>query len=169
MAEENDLAGRRELREILSESEVALFTTRGEDGHYHSRPMALRRSPFHDAIWLATGKESAKVAELAAHRECCITTFKNSTYLSISGRAEIVLDRDTLTTMWDEAWSPWFSGPADPNLALLRVEPEHAEYVRPRTKTFQVLFSKAKSILTRAPPEASTSKRTLELEATAPH
>ena len=50
-------------------------------------------------------------------------------YLSVSGRAKLVHDRSKAEELWNvfaEAWFP--DGVEDPNLALLRVDVEHAHY-----------------------------------------
>ncbi len=88
---------------------------------------------------------------------------RDAAYLSISGRAELVQDRLLIHRMWSPGWKAWFpGGPDQEDLALVRVEVEHAEWVKPEGGKAQVLYTMAKQALTgqRAEP---AEKRELEL------
>lgn len=159
MANEQDL---KELQALLKDYETAMLTTRGSDGHYHSRPMAIQKRDLRYGMWFATYRESAKIQELEAHPDCAVSLFKgghSATYVSISGTAKIVADREVIRRMWDLSWKPWFpNGPEDPDLVLIRVEPEHAEFVHPQTGRLAVLFTMAKRLITKEKEEPAPKK-----------
>jgi hypothetical protein len=50
-----------------------------------------------------------------------------SDYVSVAGQAELVDDLARKQDLWTMAGRPWFKGPDDPDLTLLRVTPHHAE------------------------------------------
>jgi general stress protein 26 len=51
------------------------------------------------------------------------------TWLSVAGEAELVDDRARVEELWDESVASYFDGGKDdPDLALLRVHPESAQY-----------------------------------------
>ncbi len=56
---------RAEYERLLSGYKTAILTTRGQDGHYHSRPMAMQEEREAGAeVWFATSRESAKAQEI---------------------------------------------------------------------------------------------------------
>ena len=154
---------RAEFEALLKGYDVALLTTRGVDGHFHTRPMALskkRRSG--EEIYFATWVDTQKVQDLEADPHCSLafhSTENSSTYLSVSGVVEIVRDRKVIHDLWEANWKPWFpKGPDEGDIALLRFVPEHAEYVHPQGGKLKVLFSTAKALVTKQRPEAGPKK-----------
>jgi len=54
---------------------------------------------------------------------------RENRYVSVSGTATLVRDRGTIERLWDQLYRAWFpQGVDDPELALLRVRVERAEY-----------------------------------------
>lgn len=130
-------ADRKELAELLRAYDTALLITRDREGHFHARPMAVQRRPFEDDLWFATRLDSRKVEDLQADPACGVAFWKGGhspTYLSLSGEATVVRDRETIHEMWEPTWKAWFPhGVDDPDLVLLRIRPERAEWVHPTT------------------------------------
>ncbi len=153
----------RELQDLLKNFHTALLTTRGADGHFHSRPMALQRRSIEQGIWFATWEDTAKVADIENDPHCGVTLFSGeygSTYVSISGTARIVRDREMIHRMWDPSWKPWFpDGPDQGDLVLIRLEPEHAEYVHPATGRLKVLFTMVKRLVTHSREEPAPKRQ----------
>jgi len=151
MATESEL---KELQDLLADYDTALLTTRGEDGHFHSRPMALQARSVRDGLWFATWEDTEKVADLESDPHCCVTLYKgrhDSTYISISGNVELIRDKETIRQHWSPSWLPWFpKGPDEERVVLLKVNPEHAEYVHPTTGRLQVLFTMARRLVHRS-------------------
>jgi general stress protein 26 len=53
----------------------------------------------------------------------------DGTYLTVSGTASIVVERERIGELWRPTWRPWFpEGPQDPSLVILEIEAERAEY-----------------------------------------
>ena len=53
----------------------------------------------------------------------------SSDWLSVAGRATLVDDRSMVREMWNPVVGAWFpEGPDDPDVLLLRVDAESAEY-----------------------------------------
>jgi general stress protein 26 len=120
----------RDLATLLGAYRIALLITRGADGHLRSRPMAMRQKVRGEEIWFATALGSKKCRDLAADPRCGLALFdaKDGTTLSISGRGEVLRDRNLALALWDPSWTRWFpGGPSQRGLALLRVIPEHVE------------------------------------------
>jgi len=48
--------------------------------------------------------------------------------VNIEATAEICLDMDARRQFWQEAFGDYFSGPEDPNYAIIRISPRRIEY-----------------------------------------
>ena len=81
-------------------------------------------------------------------------------YVSVSGRASVVEDDARKKRMWSKFAQAWFpGGPEDPDLALIRVQIEEAEYWNVRESKVTQLFKIARATVTGQPPTASVSTR----------
>lgn len=121
------------LGELIRSIRVAMLTTLEPDGWLRSRPMATQFAPMDKdgALYFFTRIESPKVDEVQKHRQVNLSYSApdSSRYVSVSGRAYLVHDRERMKALWNPAYRAWFpQGLRDPELALLKVEVEHAEY-----------------------------------------
>ncbi len=120
----------RDLATLLGAYRIALLTTRGQDGHLRCRPMTMRQKVRGEEIWFPTAAGTRKCKDLSDDPRCALALFdaKDGTTLSISGRGEVLRDRNLALALWDPSWTRWFpGGPAQRGLALLRVLPEVVE------------------------------------------
>ncbi|TZF91562.1 pyridoxamine 5'-phosphate oxidase family protein [Lysobacter lacus] len=121
----------RKLHELAKSMHVAMLTTRGEDGRLFSRPLGVQELEFDGDVWFATGLDSEKVREVEGDPQVNVAfaSKDNGTYISISGRATVVRDRAEIERHWTPGMAIYFKeGKDDPNLALIRVEAQSAEY-----------------------------------------
>ncbi len=121
----------RKLAEMISEMRIAMLTTTTEDGRLWSRPITTHGSTFDGDLWFLTKRNSPKADEVRKHEQISLsyTRLEDNTYVSLSGSAEIVLDRRKAEELWDPSYKKWFlGGPDDPELALIHVRVERAEY-----------------------------------------
>lgn len=155
---------RRELKKLLKEYDTALLITRGTDGHFHARPMALQETGLSE-IWFATAYDSGKVHDLENDSACCVSLTSNehaATYISLSGQGEIVRDEAKIRSLWNFGMKAWFpDGPDGGNIALIRFVPELAEYVDPVGGKAAVVASMIGNLLGR--PSEPAPKKELEL------
>lgn len=121
----------RHLAELIKDVRVAMLTTVGADGRMLSRPLGTQEVEFDGDLWFATGLDSEKVREIEAnpHVNVAYASTDKNTYVSVAGRASIVRDRAKIEELWSPAMGLYFhGGKDDPNLVLIRVEAESAEY-----------------------------------------
>ncbi len=148
-----------ELRALLDDMEIGFLTTLGAEGHFHSRPMQLQRHDEDGTLWFATSSESHKCEDLRENPRCCVAFLKSSRYVSVSGTAELVRDRALIRKMWTASWRGWFpEGPDQEDLALLKVVPEHVEYVDPPGGTLRSLYTRVRNAIRRAREEPAPKK-----------
>jgi general stress protein 26 len=158
---------REELKQLLKQYDTAILTTRDEKGRLRSRPMAVQKAEgAGDELWFATWVDTEKVHDLEVHPECGLAFHRSDrapSYVSMSGRGELVRDRELIRRMWSPSWKPWFpKGPDEPGIALIRVIPEYAEYVHPKGGRLKVLAEMVRGVVTERRPEPAP-KRELEL------
>ena len=120
-----------QLAALIKDVEVAMFTTTGVDGRLYSRPLGTQEVEFDGDLWFATSADSPKVAEIALNPRVNVayaSPSKNS-YVSVAGTARIVDDRAKIDALWSPAMKLFFpEGKDDPNLRLIHVQAESAEY-----------------------------------------
>ena len=119
------------LAELIKDVRIAMLTTTRPDGRLVSRPLGTQEVEFDGDLWFATGADSAKVAEIAAHPFVNVSYASTSanTYVSVSGRAAVLDDRARIEQIWSPAMKLFFpGGKDDPNLRLIHVRADTAEY-----------------------------------------
>lgn len=119
------------LARLIRDIRFCMLTTRDLDGKLHSRPMATQQAPFDGWLWFFTGRATHKAEEIAAEPavNCSYADPQHQRYISVSGTAQVVQDPEMMERLWSPAYKAWFPrGLEDPDLALLRVDVEHAEY-----------------------------------------
>ncbi|WP_207426218.1 pyridoxamine 5'-phosphate oxidase family protein [Pedobacter sp. SYSU D00535] len=121
----------RELAGKLKDIKIALLTTITATGKPHSRPMYTFELKDDGIIWMFISRESRKVKEIEANPEV-VLNYSNPThdlYVTINGRAEISNNPTKVEELWSDRFKAWFPyGKDDPNLCLLKITPEEAEY-----------------------------------------
>lgn len=121
----------RHLANLIKDVEIAMLTTTQADGKLVSRPLGTQQVEFDGDLWFATGADSEKVAEIKANPRVNVAyaSASQNTYVSVSGKASIVADRAKIEELWSPAMKIFFpEGKDDPNLRLIRVRAESAEY-----------------------------------------
>jgi len=116
------------LSDALSGMDIAMLTTRAANGSLVSRPLQMLEAAS-DALWFFTAASSGKAGELARDSvvNLAFADPQRKTYVSVSGRAEVLVDREKARELWNIAQSLFFpGGAADPELVLLKVIPDSA-------------------------------------------
>ncbi len=121
----------RTIGNLIGQVKVAMLTTTSARGWLRSRPMVAQRVPFDGALWFLTSRSAAKAGEVRDRRQVNVSyaSPEHDCYVSIAGVATLVDDRERARSLWNAAYEPWFpKGLDDPDLVLIRVEAEEAEY-----------------------------------------
>lgn len=121
----------KKLGDMIKGIRIAMFTTADTDGSLRSRPMATQEPEFDGQLWFFTGLSSAKVNDVQRdqHVNLGYAAPDDNRYVSVSGTAQLVRDQAKIEELWSPLIKAWFpKGKDDPDLALLRVDVESAEY-----------------------------------------
>jgi general stress protein 26 len=155
-----DQAEVAKLAELLTKFHIAMLTTVSADGALTSRPMAVQRAEFDGDLWFFAPRDSDQVRHLRADPRIGVALSSSDTWVSISGTAELVEDPAKVRELWNPVVEAWFpNGPDDPDVMLLRVHADGAEYWdSPGSKVMTVL-SYAKSRLTGNRPDVGENEK----------
>lgn len=120
------------LRKMIKDIDYAMLTTISEEGTLHSRPMSTNGEvEFDGDLWFFTYASSHKVSEIESHNQVNVSFAEphNMRYISMSGTAQLVRDRQKLSELWKPQLKAWFPKELDePDIALLKVNVQTAEY-----------------------------------------
>ena len=120
------------LAELIKDIEFATFATHTVQGHRHSRPLTTPNKRIaDDSLWFFMSRSGDPVAEFEGDDQVYVSYANPSsdTYVSVSGTAQVVEDAAKKQALWNKAAEAWFEGDVDdPDLALVRVRIEHADY-----------------------------------------
>lgn len=128
MPEQKDL---EKLNEMIKDIRIAMLTTHDQEGFLRSRPMVTQQAPFDGILWFFTRASGETSAEIRNNQKVNLSyaDHDKSIYVSLAGEAEIVRDSQKARTLWNTFVQAWFpNGPEDPDLALLKVTVQQAEY-----------------------------------------
>ena len=152
----------QKLRDIVKDIDFCMLTTIDENGDLHSRPMSANGEIDQNGdIWFFTGVTSQKVNEIrrAPKVNVSFADPKNQKYVSITGVPELVLDREKIEELWKPEFKMWFpGGKEDPEIALLRITLEKAEYWDSPSSTVAYALSFVKTLVTGKQPDFGENK-----------
>jgi general stress protein 26 len=153
------------LMDGIKQVRVAMMTTT-EGGVLHTRPMYSHEVDSQDGFWFFTSLSSAKVEELERDPKVSLaySDLSRNFFASVSGTAEIRRDKADIDRLWSEGLRTWFpNGKDDPDVALIRVDGERAEYWSGPSSTLIHLYGYMTARVAGSPPTELTSNEKLRL------
>jgi general stress protein 26 len=115
--------------DLMKKITFAMLVTR--DGEkIRSRPMAATVDPEHTAIFFLTDARRHKDEEIERdhHVNLAFADPSAQKYVSLSGIATVSNDRAKIKELFTTAAKAWWDSVDDPNIRVLRIAPEEAEY-----------------------------------------
>ena len=117
------------VTDIINDSRIGMFTTINEKGALVSRPLAVQDVKDDGDMWFFTGEGTSQVAHIGADPRVNVSFGKGTEWVSVAGTAEVVRDRSKIRELWNQAVEAWFpDGPDTPEVVLLRVDSDSADY-----------------------------------------
>lgn len=145
-----------DLREKVKDVKFGMFTTADASRSMSSRPLTNQQLDDEGNMWFFISGEQAFTRELVDNPSVNITftDVDDHLYVSVSGRAEMLRDRQKAQELWNPMVKAWFpDGVDDPHLALLKVHVQSAEYWDTGNSKMVTLFAMAKAAITGQPPK----------------
>lgn len=140
------------VKDMVDDIRIAMMTTTDEGGNLVSRPMACMQMDADGTLWFFTKKSSPKVEQVEQHDNKVNLSFADagdSDFVSISGTAQELDDRAKIDEIWSDMAKPWFpKGKEDPELTLLKVHTDMAEYWDSNDSRMVRFLEMARSIVT---------------------
>jgi general stress protein 26 len=119
----------KKLKSMLSRFRIVMLTTCAADGTFHARPMILAEVEDDGSLWFITSTESGKLDQVAKDSRALAVCQSPTRQIVVSGRAELVDDRDRLETLWDSKWEVFIpEHERDAPRTLIRLKAEDAEF-----------------------------------------
>jgi general stress protein 26 len=144
-----------------------MFTWQDQHGHLLSQPMTRQQVDDEGGIWFYTSTLTS-LWDCIAHRPQVNLGFadqEHSLYVSVSGTAERVVDRERIRAMWNTGVQAWFpAGPEDEHVVLIRVDPHSAEYWDSNDSKMVRIFAMAKAAITGDKPDLDSEHKSIRLD-----
>lgn len=149
------------LKSLIEDIDFGMLTTM-DGGKLRSRPMSTQQAEFDGDLWFFTSDKTHKVNEIEADNRVNVAYSmpSDNVYVSVSGTAQLVKDREKIEELWNPILKAWFpDGLDDSHLALLKVTVEEAEYWdSPNSKLVQ-MYGFVKALVTGQPAQGGENEK----------
>ncbi|MEP6742946.1 MAG: pyridoxamine 5'-phosphate oxidase family protein [bacterium] len=142
----------KKLREMVKDIDFCMLTTVDENGDLHSRPMSVNGEIDADGdLWFFTYGSSHKVVEIGKTPKvnASFANPEDFRFVSMTGTAQLVRDRAKIKELWQPQLKAWFpEGTEEPDIALLRINVDKAEYWDSPSSKIAQAFSFVSALVT---------------------
>lgn len=122
----------KKIAGMMRDLDFCMLTTKADDGQLRARPMSNNGEvDFDGDVWFFSAADSRKVHEIESEPrvELSFTDTKRFLFISMSGDAEIVTDKEKKRELWIEELERWFDdGPESDDIVLIKVTPRVVAY-----------------------------------------
>jgi len=156
-----DTADLQKISGLIKDIKVAMLTSE-DGGHLRSRPMVAAQKDFSGELFFFTRASASKVDEVESRSQVNVSyaDADKQNYVSLSGTGEIVRDPAIVKAHWSEAMRTWFpKGKDDPDIAILKVSVDQAEYWDAPSSTMVYLYGYVKAVTTGASPHPGENEK----------
>ncbi|GGA51091.1 hypothetical protein GCM10011385_00420 [Nitratireductor aestuarii] len=110
---------------IAENTRACFFSVSG-----HQMPMSAIVRKDEGAIYFLTDANSEKVGEIQDDHTVQLSFADHSAndYLVVEGQAQVSNDREKIRELWSTFAQAWWDSPEDPNIRLISVSPNSAEF-----------------------------------------
>ena len=151
------------LREMIKDIDFCMLTTIDEQGDPHSRPMSSNGDIDKNGdIWFFTQASSHKVSEIQNSPKVNVSFADpdDHRYVSVTGSGRLERDPKKIDELWRPEFKMWFpEGKDDPEISLLRISLEKAEYWDSPSSSIAQVVSFVSSFVTGKEPEFGENEK----------
>jgi len=113
--------------ELMEKISICMLTT--HDGEQiRSRPMAAFVRRDDSAIYFLGDAKHHKDEEIERNPNVGLAFADGQKFVSVTGHASVSNDRQKIKELWGPSAKAWWDSPDDPNIRLLTVTPDDAEF-----------------------------------------
>ncbi len=147
------------VRELIADEKLGMLTTVDPQGKLVSRPMALQRVDEDGTLLFLTDSTTPKAEQVERDHRVNVAFSSSGTWISVSGSGTLHHDRDLIHDLWNAGVDAWFpDGPDSPEVVVLRVDPDTAEYWDTPGGRIASVLAYAKSRITGDRPDVGEAK-----------
>lgn len=158
----------QKLWDLIKDTRFGMFAHRHHDGLLHSHPLTTQNKAIDEGATLyffvpKDGEIARNIAADSAVNVAYANTDKDN-YVSVSGRAVMLEDQSKKEELFNTAAKAWFpKGVSDPNVGLLAVQIDNAEFWDVDDSKMVQIFKMMKAAVTGQPPQHMGEHKTLDL------
>lgn len=146
------------LWDLIKETRFCMLSHRHADGSLHSHPLTMQNKALDEAasVWFFVSRKTEVGTRLRqdGNVNLAFANPKEDTWVSITGTARVVEDAAKKKELFDSPIDKaWFDGPEDPNLELVEVVIDEAEYWNVKENKLLQLVKMAAAAATGKPPK----------------
>ena len=146
------------LWQLIKEMKFAMFTHRHADGQLHAHPLTTQNRSIdkNGLLYFFVSRKSEVGQRIQADGNVCVTYGDpgEDTWVSISGTARVNDDKAEKERLYNPIVKAWFPGGVeDPDLELVEVKINHAEYWDIQESKMTQLLKMATAAVTGTPPK----------------
>jgi general stress protein 26 len=113
--------------ELMARISTCMLTTHDGD-HIRSRPMTAFVRREEDAVYFLGDARQHKDAEIEQNPNVGLAFADGQKFVSVTGHASVSQNKAKITELWSPTVQAWWGSPDDPNIRLLTVTPDDAEF-----------------------------------------
>ena len=156
------------LWELIKDIRFGMLTHRTSGGMLHAHPLTTQNKGMdeHSELYFFIPKQGELYERLQTDGSVNVSYADPGadSYVSLSGQARFSEDQSKKEALWSPMAKAWFpDGPTDPNLALLVIRLQHAEYWDVDESKMVQLFKMVKAAITGNPPTDMGEHKELKL------
>lgn len=140
------------LKSIVDKIDVGNICTYDANSEFpHVVPMSRQEVDEDGNIWHICSAESETYKNLEQNKKISLIYGdpKDYTFISIHGEASLSRDQERIDKYWNKIMELWFhKGKEDPNIRLIKVDPEEAHYWDSGSNKLATLFGMLKQVIT---------------------
>ena len=135
------------LKDLIEDIKVGMMLT-GDNHPISAVPMTTKKVEDNGNIWFLSGLTSEHNTNIAknVNVQLLYSHPGEMKFLSVSGKASIITDKEILTDLYSKIDDAWFTGVDDPNLTAIKFNPEEAYYWDTKTNKYISLFKIGMSV-----------------------
>ena len=144
------------LWDLIKEQRFAMLSHRHTDGSLHSHPLTTQNKDLDEEIlyfFVSRKSEVGQRLQQDGNVNLAYANPKDDTWVSITGSARIVEDLAKKKELFNPIAKAWFDGPEDPEMELVAVEIDEAEYWNVKDNKLLQLLKMGKAAVTGSRPK----------------
>jgi general stress protein 26 len=123
---------KKKIEDVFKRSSLAAIATVKGGKPWVRYMMVVRGDGM--SLWTTTFAQSRKVQDIKDNKHVDLIIGGDekhfeAPYVNIQATAEVFTDLETKKAYWNDMLKAWYSGPEDPNLAIILISPQVIEYM----------------------------------------